>query len=187
MANQLILSNWHKAYIACGCALSMWLASQAPVGRVGKGVFLSLSLLHSVALVRIAKPLITEEAYTIAKSVMNKEISNTELVLQTKQLESEMQNLYATEPTNDTSNPEVINELRQSLESLWDVVATDLTSDLPTSTNQKSMYLAVVNLLESGKPETFVIEEVLGYRGRNFKKGKELLQELLQEGKENEW
>ncbi len=38
MVDKLILNNWHKAYITSGCALSMWLASQAPVGKVGKGV-----------------------------------------------------------------------------------------------------------------------------------------------------
>lgn len=185
MANQLVkLSQWHKAYIAAGCALGMWLASQAPVGKWGKGVFLSLGLLQSVALVRIAKPLIVEEAFTVAKAVMDKELKNTELVLQTNQLEGEMQHVYATEPTSD---PEVISELRESLEALWNHVATGETSDLPTSTNNKSLYLAVVTLLEAGSSETFIIEEVLQHKGRNFKKGKELLHELLQEGKENEW
>ncbi|MBW4667207.1 MAG: hypothetical protein KME60_07130 [Cyanomargarita calcarea GSE-NOS-MK-12-04C] len=185
MANQLVLSNWHKAYIAGGCAVSMWLASQAPIGKVGKGVFLSLSLLHSVALVRIAKPLIFEEASAIARLMMDKEVKNTELLLQTKQLESEMEQVYAT--SDVTSDTEVINELKDSLEALWDAVATNPTSDLQASTNRKSLYLAAVSLLKNGKSETFLIEEVFGCSGRNFQNGKKLLQELLHEGEENKW
>jgi hypothetical protein len=185
---QLTLSNWHKAYMYAGCALTMWLAAQAPVGKVGKGVFLSLSLLHGVALVRVSKSLIGEEANTIAMNTMNKELRNTELVLHTQQLEGELAQLYATEPSSgDGSTPELIHELKESLEALWLTVAEDSGSEVPSSENQKSLYLAVVNLLETGKSESFVIKEVLGFQGRNYQTGKEILEGLLKEGIENEW
>jgi hypothetical protein len=189
MANQqLTLSNWHKAYMYAGCALTMWLAAQAPVGKVGKGVFLSLSLLHGVALVRVSRLLIEEEATTVARAAMNKEIRNTELVLQTKQLEGELEQLYSPEPISGAgSTPEIIDELRESLEALWLTVSEESSSEISVSGNRKSLYLAVVNLLETGKTETFVITDVLGYQGRRYQEGKQLLQGLLQEGIENEW
>lgn len=189
MANQqLTLNNWHKCYMYAGCALTMWLAAQAPVGKVGKGVFLSLSLLHGVALVRVSKSLIEEEANSIALNTMNKELRNTELVLQTQQLEGELAQLYATEPSSgDGSTPELINELKESLEALWLTVAEKASSEVPSSGNRRSLYLAVVNLLETGKSESFVIKEVLGFQGRNYQTGKEILEGLLKEGAENEW
>lgn len=189
MANHIGLNNWHKAYIAGICAVGMWLAATAPIGKVGKGIFLSISLMHSIALVRMSKVLIPEEAAAIAKSVMNRELQNTELVLQTNQLETELQRLYLPDGTSDgTYPPEVITELRESLEALWQTVAPESTSDYPASTSDlKALYLAIVSLLQSGKSETFVIEEVLGCRGRKYQEGKEILQRILQEGEANEW
>jgi hypothetical protein len=189
MANQqLTINNWHKSYIYAGCALTMWLASHAPVGKVGKGVFISLSLLHSVALVRIAKPLIEEEAKTIAQNAMKKELRNTELVLQEKQEEDELAKLYAPSPSSsDGSNPEIINELRESLEALWLTVAEESKEEISSSEDRKNLYRAVVNLLEAGRTETFVIKEVLGFQGRNYQTGKGILEGLLKEGAENEW
>lgn len=182
------LSPWHKAYIAAACGLSMWLASQAPVGKFGKGVFLSLSLLHSIALVRIAKPLIREEAYTIAQAVMNQELKNTELVLQTTQLEGELHQLYATETSSEAGyNPEIIEELRESLEALWNTVATEIGSEVTGSENRKNLYLAIVNLLEIGQTETFIIKEIFQCQGRRYQEGKEFLEGLLKEGRENQW
>lgn len=182
------LSTWHKAYIAAACGLTMWLTSQAPVGKFGKGVFLSLSLLHSIALVRIAKPLIREEAYTIAQSVMSQELKNTELVLQTTQIEGELHQLYATEPSSEPGyNPEIIDELRESLEALWHTVATETSSEVTGSGNRKNLYLAIVNLLEIGQTETFIIKEIFQCRGRRYQEGKDFLEELLREGRENEW
>lgn len=188
MANHLTLNNFQKSYIAAACALSMWLAAQAPIGKIAKGIFLSLSLLHSVALVRIAKPLITEEAYIIAKSLMAKELKNTEMVLSERQMEGELQKLYAVEPGSDPSYaPEIIDELRNSLEALWDVVATEPGSEVTGSGNRKNLYLAIVNLLEIGQTETFIIKEVLQCQGRRYQEGKDFLEGLLQEGRENEW
>ncbi|PAX52056.1 hypothetical protein [Brunnivagina elsteri] len=188
MANQLILSNWHKAYMYAGCALGMWLAASAPIGKVGKGASLSLSLLHGVALVRTSRKLIEEEAATIARAAMNKELRNTEMVLETEQIESELARVYATETSSEAgSTPEIIDELRESLEALWLTVAESSSSEVPGSGNRKSLYLAVVNLLKTGKTETFVIKEVLQQQGRSYQSGKDFLQELLQEGKENEW
>jgi hypothetical protein len=182
------LNQWHKAYVAIGCAGCMWLAAQAPVGKWGKGVFLTLGLLHSVAVIRIAKPLIREEAYSAARAIVVKELKATELTLEATQIKHGMAKKYATEPTSEaTYEPEVINELRESLEALWEAVATEPDGDLQASTNQKILYLALVSLLESGKPETYLIEEVLGMEGRNFQKGKKLLQQILAEGGKNGW
>lgn len=182
------LNQWHKAYIAVGCASCMWLASQAPVGKWGKGIFLTLGLLHSVALIRVAKPLIREEAYSAARAVVAKELKATELTLEATQIKHAIAKKYATEPTSEaTYEPEVIDDLRESLEALWEAVATEPDGDLPTSTNRKTLYLALVSLLQNGKSETYVIEEILQMEGRNYRNGKLFLQQILTEGENNGW
>ena len=82
---------------------------------------------------------------------------------------------------------EVVEDLRKSLEVLLQQTSADSTSELPTSQELKSLYLAVKSLLESGKSETFVVEQVLQQKGRNFDEGKVQLQRLLQLGLEQEW
>ena len=77
--------------------------------------------------------------------------------------------------------------MRKSLETLLQAQSTDSTSGLPPSHELKSRYLAVKSLLESGKSESFVIQEILHQKGRNFNNGKAQLQQLLQLGLEQEW
>lgn len=51
------------------------------------------------------------------------------------------------------------------------------TSDFPTT--EKALFLAISAHLGSGKSRTWVVENVLGFKGRRFAEGKELLESLL--------
>lgn len=178
-------NRWLKSNIYLFCAVALWLAALSPIGKLGKGVALTLSLSNVVLLNIVSKELIAQETRALATKAMRDELSQTELALATHQEERELERIYG---INDgTYPPEVAEELRKSLEALVQQEVTDSTSIFPTSDELKSLYLAVVNLLEAGKSETYVIEKILCKGGRKFDKGKSQLQQLLQLGKENEW
>jgi hypothetical protein len=61
------------------------------------------------------------------------------------------------------------------------------TSDLPVSgskpevglsTEAEEMYELVIDALEDGYSDTKIVEELMGYKGRNYKKGKKVLSEI---------
>ena len=140
---------------------------------------------HAVSLVRSSQRLIYQEAVAMAQQAMRDELSQTEMALATHQQETELEHLYSV--SAGTYTAEVVEDLRKSLEVLLQQTSADSTSELPTSQELKSLYLAVKSLLESGKSETFVVEQVLQQKGRNFDEGKVQLQRLLQLGLEQEW
>lgn len=185
MVNLLTRTSWTKTNIYLACAVCLWLAALSPIGKLGKGVSLTLAMCHAVSLVRSSQQLIHQEAVALAKQAMQDELTQTELALETHQQESELEHLYG---VNDGTYPaEVVEDLRKSLETLLQEQNSGSTSGLPTSQELKSLYLAVKTLLESGKSESFVIEEILHQKGRNFNNGKAQLQQLLQLGIEQEW
>jgi hypothetical protein len=115
---------------------------------------------------------------------MERELETVDLSLQAYAQEQALREIHGVSPTY---SPEVREELEKSLEFLYNQRSNVATSDTSASTSRKNLYLAVVSLLEAGKSETFIVEEVLGYKGRRFKEGQKVLQDLLQEGRENEW
>ncbi|MCM0594563.1 MAG: hypothetical protein KA716_32015 [Gloeotrichia echinulata DEX184] len=198
-----VIDPWTKGQIFLGCAVAFWLIALAPVGKLGKGVFLSLGLCSAVQLVRTSKPLILQEAMATpaagianAEAVMQKEITKTELALRTAQAEEELQRLYTNEPTYPV---EVVEELREALEHLYTEDAAPRDEKLSTSESadltemrwlrppQASLYLAVQALFTVGKSETFIIEEVLKMGGKRWAEGKEMLRSLLELGEAEGW
>ncbi|NJN13659.1 MAG: hypothetical protein HC815_39530 [Richelia sp. RM1_1_1] len=176
---------WLKANVYLICAVVLWLAALSPIGKLGKGVALSLSMWNSVLLIKASDKLIYQQAIAIAKKAMRDELTQTELALATHQEESELQQLYR---LHDGTYPtEVAEDLRKSLEALVQDNRADPTYKLTTSHELKTLYLAIKSLLQSGKSETFVIEEVLHKKGRAFNEGKAQLQEIMQIGLEQEW
>ena len=175
-----VMNPWCKAYVFLGCGLSLWLLSQAPIGKWGKGLFLSLSLVNSLALVRLSLNLIPIENRQIEDLAMEKERRLTELALQTSQAEREMEAVYGA-----SIPPEALQELKSSLDALWEFVADSPSeNDLLT---RKNLYLEVSKLMESGMSQTDIIQDYLGFRGAQYRKGKELLQQLLAEGDQLGW
>jgi uncharacterized membrane protein YcjF (UPF0283 family) len=177
------LNPWTRCYVLAICCLVLWLAAIAPTGKIGKGLFLILGLASSIQLIQESQALIFDEAMQRATEAMHQELAQTGLVLETYQQEQEMQKLYL----GDTSAPEVKQELMQALEALYQENVTTATEETSTSVSEKSLYLAVVELMGLGASPTFIIEKVLHRGGRNFDEGKQMLDELLRKGRENEW
>lgn len=77
-------------------------------------------------------------------------------------------------------------------QSVTDTVTNDVTTathpeTAPATVGYKPMYLAVTLLRQQGVSESKIIKEVLGQEGRNFDKGKQMLQTLLQMGESEGW
>ena len=64
--------------------------------------------------------------------------------------------------------------------------ATD-TATLATTEAYKPTYLAVISLQQQGASDSKIIKEVLGQEGRNYERGKEMLETLLQLGQSEGW
>jgi metal-dependent amidase/aminoacylase/carboxypeptidase family protein len=174
-----------RFYILALCSLTFWACSLAPIGKLAKGVCLILGLYCATETMHHSQRLINEQALAGATEAMIQELQRVELALATHAEEEELKKQYALEATYP---PEVSRELKDSLEHLYKEPSASATSETSASTSaeRKAFYLAVSNLLQS-HPPTYIIEEILGYRGRNFKIGKGILEDLLQEGEQNGW
>jgi ribosome recycling factor len=115
---------------------------------------------------------------------MNQELEQVEIALHTQQQEQALYEIYGAAPTY---TEEVRSELTKSLEHLYAEDSAKNISQTSTDTSQKILYLAVKALMETGCNETYIIEKVLKKRGRNWGEGNRMLQELLQQGQQNEW
>ena len=87
-------------------------------------------------------------------------------------------------PTSTSSSPEVTSEDVSRLEALYSRDGSESTAT--SHVGEPLLYEAVKALLEVGKSRTWIIENVLGYRGRRFEQGKGVLDNLLKQfGAEN--
>ncbi|WP_414579643.1 hypothetical protein [Anabaena sp. CCY 9402-a] len=175
--------RWLKTNCLLATASAFWLAALSPIPQIGQGISYGLGLVASVQLVQESRRLMIQDARRVALTVMNQELEHLEIALHTQQQEQALYEVYG----SPTYPPEVKDELTKSLEHLYQEPSAERVDQLPTSTSDKSLYLVVKALLEAGKSETFVIEEVLKFRGRRFAEGKQQLQQILDEGQRNEW
>ena len=87
-------------------------------------------------------------------------------------------------PTSTSISPEVTSEDVSRLEALYSRDGSESTAT--SHVGEPLLYEAVKALLEVGKSRTWIIENVLGYRGRRFEQGKGVLDNLLKQfGAEN--
>lgn len=176
--------RWLKTNCLLASATAFWLTALSPVPAIAKGVSYSLALVASVQLVQESRRLITQDARRAALAAMNQELEQTEFALHTQQQEQALYEVYGDAPTYP---PEVKEELTTSLEHLYKEPSADRNDELQTSTSvTKDFYLAVKSLLEV-KGETHVIEDVLRLGGGQWQKGKQRLQQILDEGYRNGW
>jgi hypothetical protein len=176
--------TWIKANSLIFSAAVAWLLALAPIGKFGKGIAHVVALSTSIESVRYSRQLVLQEARRGAMAAMNQEMEVVDLSLQAYSQEQALREMYG---INATYTPEVREELEKSLEHLVQEPSASRDGSTSASTSRKNLYLAVVSLLEVGKSESYIVEEVLGYKGRRFKEGQRALQDLLQEGRENEW
>lgn len=174
--------RWLKNNCLLASAAALWLTALSPIPKIGQGISFSLALVASVQLVTESRRLMIQDARRAALAVMNRELEQVEIALHTQQQEQALYEVYS-----PTYPPEVEQELKNSLEHLYQEPSADHPGELQTSTSErKAFYLAVKSLLEV-KGETYVIENVLRLGGGQWNKGKQLLQQILDEGLRNEW
>lgn len=176
--------TWVRANTLLGIAAVAWLVALAPAGKVGKGIAHVVALASVVESVRYSRRLVLQETRYAAMRAMNTELEQVDLVLQERAQEKALQEMYGLQ---NTYSPEVREELEESLEHLVNGPAAKHDHETSTYTSQKLLYTAIKKLLEAGKSETFVIEEVLHMGGRRFSEGSKLLRELLQLGEQEGW
>ncbi|MDZ8085599.1 MAG: hypothetical protein RMY16_08385 [Nostoc sp. DedQUE12b] len=176
--------RWLKTNCLLASATAFWLAALSPLPQIGKGISYSLALVASVQLVGESRRLIAQDARRAALSAMNQELEQVEIGLHTQQQEQALYEIYGAAPTYP---PEVKEELTTSLEHLYKEPSADRTGETSASTNvDKAFYLAVKSLLEV-RGETYVIEQIFKMGGRRWEEGKRRLQQILQQGKQEEW
>jgi hypothetical protein len=179
--------RWLKTSCLLASASSFWLAALSPIPNIARAATYGLAITASVQLVQESRRLIVQDARRAALTAMNQELEHVEIALHTQQQEQALYEVYGAAPYP----PEVRDELNKSLEHLYQEPSAnhdhETSTSTSTSTSNKSLYRVVKALLEAGKSETFVIEEVLKLRGRRFAEGQARLRELLEEGKQNEW
>ncbi len=171
--------DWVKQNSLLGGALCLWLLALSPVGNLGKAVCYCLALGCAVESIHQSRKLIKITARNGAIAAMNLEIEQLQLALEAHTQQQALHEIYG------TSGAEVEEEVRKSLEHLYNEPSGK--NKVETSTSKQQLYLAIKALMLAEVPETFIIENVLKMGGRNWDKGKEFLQELLQEGETQGW
>ena len=167
--------------------ITAWLVALAPAPKLAKAVAYCVSLTAGYQLVSESKKLIIEEARQSAFMIMNQELEQLEIALHTSNQEQNLYRAYGAVEDNPTYPAEVREELNKSLEHLYSEPSAEREDETSPSTSQKkSLYLAVKSLLEA-KGETYVIENVLRLGGGQWAKGKQRLAEILEEGEKNGW
>ncbi len=171
--------DWVKQNSLLGGALCLWLLALSPVGNLGKAVCYCLALGCATESIHQSRKLIKIASRNGAIAAMNLEIEQMQLALEAHTQQQALHEIYG------TSAPEVKEEVLKSLEHLYHEPSAK--NETETSTSRQQLFLAIKALIIAEVPETFIIESVLKMGGRNWDKGKQFLQALLQEGEEKGW
>ena len=161
-----------KIQLLLGTSLVAWLVALSPVPNLAKVVAYSVSLISSIQSIRASKNLMESQKLCAAIALMDEDLRTTEIALHTFYQEQQLEMNYAT-----TYSPEVREELTQNLEHLYKEESAEHPIDTSVSTSELKQ--AIIALLEAGKSQTFVIENILHCKGRKFEEGKQRLKEIL--------
>jgi hypothetical protein len=89
---------------------------------------------------------------------------------------------------NTSGNATGNNPGNVAIEPVTDSVTDSVTNSLPeVKEAYKPMYLSIIALQQQGTSDSKIIKEVLGQEGRNFDKGKQMLEALLHLGQQQGW
>ena len=173
-----------RAYVLMGSTAVLWLLGVSPIGNIGKGCCLMLSVGCAIESIQESGRLIKSDAEDAAVRAMAEELEVLELSLATDRQERDLKRSYLPE----LFSPEIRQELEQQLEANYKASNVAKTFDFQTSDDsQKPLYLAIRGLMEGGKSFTYVIEEVLKLGGSRWTDGKAALDALLKLGQEKGW
>ncbi len=176
--------TWVRSNTLLSSTVVLWLVALSPVGHLGKGVAHVMAIASAIETVRYSRELVMQQARRGATAAMERELEQVDLALHAYSQEQALREMYGINPTY---TPEVREELEKSLEHLVQEPSASRPDSTSTSTSRKNLYIAVVSLLEVGKSPTYVVEEILGFKGRRFEEGQKALQDLLREGREQKW
>lgn len=178
--------QWLKTNSLLMLGVTCWLVALAPTPKLAKALAYGMGIAALYRTVTESRKLIIDEARASAFMIVNQELEQLEIALHTSNQE---QNLYRAYGAVDdpTYPPEVKEELVKGLEHLYQEPSADCEIETSASTSlTKDFYLAVKSLLEV-KGETYVIENVLRLGGGQWAKGKQRLQQILDEGMQQGW
>jgi hypothetical protein len=179
--------QWLKTNSLLMLGVTCWLVALAPAPKLAKAIAYGMGIAALYRTVTESRKLIFEEARQSAFMIMNQELEQLEIALHTSNQEQNLYRAYGAVDDEPTYPPEVKEELVKGLEHLYREPSADCETETSPSTSlTKDFYLAVKSLLEV-KGETYVIENVLRLGGGQWAKGKQRLQQILEEGNKNEW
>lgn len=167
-------SRWIKSNLLLGCSVSLWLLALSPTPKIVRAFCYAASLISTIKLIQESQILISDIAREKIIALMNEELQQTEIALHTYHNERTLEATY-----DQTYSLEVRTEIERSLEHLLENENAEHPVETSTSTNE--LKAAIMALLDAGKSHTFIIENVLGCKGRNFEKGKLRLQQILRD------
>lgn len=175
------MATWVKVNNLMGIALCAWLLTLAPTGKLAKILGHIFAIASCIQAIKESEQLIRQETQgRITKTMqecLQDEVASLEYESQLVALRESYGHLQP------VYSPEVMEDLIESLEANYSSSVGEDSHELTTSTYSQ-LKLAVRELIESGKSETWIVENVLKMGGRKFKQGKELLQGLLREDDE---
>ena len=168
-----------KCYLLLSTATTFWLIALYPVHDLLKILAYFISLSSSWQLIQASRQLTRQTARAIAVSAIQQELEKQEIALHYEKQQNRLNHLYSSPQEPEAIRQEIIDSLEELVQE----------SDAERSTSlqeRKALYRAIEALLEV-KPYTYILEEVLHLSGGQWNKGKDFLEHLLQQGREEEW
>lgn len=160
--------TWIKLSTCLALGFGFWLTpTLVPMPKISQGLCLICAITASATATRLARPLIIHEAHTRAEEGMRIQLLQRALTMRTLAQERALDANFHAEVSQMTAE-----ELERFQEAETTVSAS------PTSTSPQLVY-AIRKLAEVGTPRSIIVEEVLGYRGRRFKEGMAIVDEIL--------
>lgn len=175
-----------------GGSLLLWLVPlslRLPRSIIGFSMLTSIAGFATAASVAVQWQ--KEEELTFNRHTMQREIQQHELATEAAAIMAQVTADYFPNPIA-LEVPASSVEPASSAESAVEVRQAEPEQSIPATATtsreaDKALYLAVKGLLEAGKSQTWIIEEVLKLKGRKFSEGKERLQALLALGEQQRW
>lgn len=154
-----------------GIGFTFWIAALSPFLNGTKIAFYVLSIAAISKAIHLSGNLQEHEKRQRVKILIHNELHEEEILLHLQAQKNKLQQRYFPEISDGKSDPEVVEQLEHLLEH----ESSDHPEDLQISTYGIE---AIRHLVEI-KGESFVIQTVLGFQGRKYQQGKQILSEIL--------
>jgi hypothetical protein len=168
MANELT-----KLQTSAMIGFTAWIIALCPIHPTGKAIAYIVAIGSTFKATQLSRELEKSEAQNRALKIVHTELEQEELSLYHRRQQQHLQRAYFP----DDFQPEVDSEVVESLEHLYTNERAVRDDEFPFS-----IYMVnALNFLMEEKGETFVIENILGCRGRRYQEGKIILSRIFAE------